>query len=118
MIGQMVFRRCELIENALRAEIEHGPLLLGHVLQTIDVVAFKSGDWRQLLRASGDQTLEWPNAGAPRTFAIDNGPAFLTREWLQARLQTLVTETYAAAEPPPRQTLLTAKVERTDGKVG
>jgi hypothetical protein len=23
-----------------------------------------------------------------------------TREWLQARLQTLVTETYAAAEPP------------------
>ncbi|MGM5049524.1 hypothetical protein AB8A20_11665 [Tardiphaga sp. 604_B6_N1_1] len=47
-------------------------------VDTIDVVAFKSGDWRQLLRASGEKTSAFPNAGAPQNVAADSGSAFVT----------------------------------------
>ena len=37
MIGQMVFRWCELIEDSLRAKIDDRSLALGHVLNAVAV---------------------------------------------------------------------------------
>ncbi|MGM4998293.1 hypothetical protein AB8A05_06115 [Tardiphaga sp. 538_B7_N1_4] len=67
-------------------------------VDAIEVVAFKSGDWRQLLRASGIKTSGWSNAGAPQNVKEASGPAFVTREGLQKRLETFITETYSVAE--------------------
>ncbi|MFC0243231.1 hypothetical protein [Rhodopseudomonas telluris] len=42
----------------------------------VEVVAFKPGDWRQLLLSLGDNASAFPNAGAPQNVAVDSGSAF------------------------------------------
>lgn len=113
----------------------------------IDVVAFKPGQWRQLMRASGDKKSGWPDPGTSHNVTADGRPTFVTREFLQKGFETMVAEIYAPADIPqqsglrelaaqndsaqstvlsPRvsfvfdrmaRTLLAAKVERTDDEV-
>lgn len=68
-------------------------------VDAIDVVAFRPGEWRQLLRSLGDNASAFPNVAAPQNVAVDGGTTFVTREFLQKRLETMVHEVYAIAEP-------------------
>lgn len=51
----------------------------------IDVVAFKPGEWRELLRTLGNQLSGWVINGAPRRVSADRGPEFASRELIRSR---------------------------------
>lgn len=59
-------------------------------VDAIDVVAFKPGEWRQLLRASGHKKPAWPNAGVPQNVSDDGGPHFATRKQLEKWSQEIL----------------------------
>lgn len=84
-------------------DVYHGPKVFSvnwNDVDAIEVVAFKPGEWRQLLRSLGDNASAFPNAGAPQSVAVDSGSAFVTREFLEKRVETLITEFYGIADLP------------------
>lgn len=57
-------------------------------VDTIDVVAFKPGDWCRVLRASALHTSRWKMEGVPERVVTDGGVSFGNPdEWLQPLLK-------------------------------
>ncbi len=70
-----------------------------HAADTISVVAFRPGDWRQVLRASGDTKSEWPISGVPQHIAADGCPSFVTRPWVKSHIEKAYGAKMASLQP-------------------
>lgn len=56
-------------------------------VDAIDVVAFKPGDWRQILRASAISPSGWHVDGCPESHVSDRGTHFHAASWVRPHIE-------------------------------